>query len=243
MDYRLAVVVVAVIALAGCSMGGDTGTPTPSLETVEYPDQFSANGTGDSTALLNAHEDSLLQTSNYSVRWQFIERQNGSEAYNTTITGAVSPDTNESVFHIDQRGPDGEIAGYHQETYFGDGQQHSYSLTEDRRLGTRPTNFSAMVVVYADSLRAQFDTVELEAASVERLNDTTLITYNVTGLTANGSERFESASGTLRVTESGRLVRVDLSATTAGGTQTFRYVISEVDGTAVQRPDWVESAS
>lgn len=244
MNYRVVVVVVACIALAGCAglIDGNsgTGTPVPDTNSVSYPGSFTANGTANATAAVRAHEAQLLEHSNYSVTWQFLEGNDETVVRNTTIDGAVSPAEDRLLYSIAQRAPGGNVTGYHREAYFADGRNRVYSFAEDSLAGERRTNLSSLVFPYGDSILTLLHAVDLEATSVDRVDDATVITYDVTGLSDQGAEHFDEANGTVRITTDGRFVSVNVRTVAGDDVRTTRYAVSDVGRTTVERPDWLE---
>lgn len=244
MDYRLVVVVVACIALAGCSLGGNAGpgAETPSLDSVPYPDGYDRNGTTSPSAVVSGHQASLLTAPNYSVRWGVHTQQNGSTVQNVSVQGSVSPANNRSLIRLAQHGPDGEIDGYHREAYYGDGRQRVYSLANETQTAQASLNFSQLVPLYPNRIAQVHGVVNLTASGVERRGNDSVITYDVTGVAAAASEQLESASGNVRVTEDGRLVALDVTIASGAAEQAFRYSITGVGNSTVDRPDWIDAA-
>lgn len=250
MDYRL-VVVVACVVLAGCSGGvdsnGDSGTPVPDAETavpdtesVSYPASFTENGTTAADAAVDAHESRLLERANYSVRWQFLVWENESIVSNNTIDGEVSPAEARALYHLEEADGNGEITGYHRDTYFADGLQRTYSLDSESVVSEEERNFSSFVFVYGDQVRTYLESVDLEATNVDQQGGSTVITYDVVGLSEKGTDQFDAASGTVRVTNDGQVVAVDIRTVDGDDVRTFRYVVSDVNRTTVRKPGWVD---
>ena len=251
--------VVALVLLSGCSAvldgGNGNGTATDDegsgdAPEFEYPEGYGADGVSDGQAAVESHNSGLIESGSYSGMYSYdIDAGNDSRVVN--VTNRVDFDAEEGYQQVDveTRRSAGSVDIYRtSDTRY---RRSEFQNRTSVRSSERPfvaENFTAL-----DPVRPLLTNVSGYDASVEEMNGETVVVYETSGDVSvdqfygiNDSSTISSFSGRFAVDSSGIVRSASYEMTYQVGDEErslgVKYAISDVGGTSVERPGWVDDA-
>lgn len=250
--YVAPLLLAALVVLAGCGGGGGgtgggdtattteaptteapTTTPEPTVETVAYPDGLSAEGYANDTAAMATFRTALASGPSYTTRMN-VEAGGVTQ----TLLARTNPSAQRSYAETQRNG------SVTYELYYANGTQSLRDASgSETRYGSTNATFDGVIMGYnGGQFLQQLTLLDLEAASVERVDGRTIITYDVTGPRSSETGA-ESASGRVQVTTEGQLVAFEYTVVSQQGQElSVDWVQSNVGSTTVSEPDWLSNA-
>lgn len=243
----IAVALVAVVLLAGCSaIVGDDPSGPDSPDEFEYADGYDADGVTNDSAAIRSYQHALTNRSSFTT------------VYDQNVTGQETNLSYEVRYEVDV---DREQA-YHRveapsleferEEYYGDDTKYTRLVnagdeqTTSSDVAFTPGNFTGIDAVE----RMLSNDTDFET-SVEERDGTPVVVYETEG-PANAATMFDlveenvtSFSASFAVDSEGvvRTASYDLEYTSEGGeelTITLDFEVRDIDATTVDRPGWVD---
>lgn len=254
----LTVAVALLLVLSGCSGGGGNATPTPtttpqstptdaprstqtdaSRSTVQYPSGWTETGVDDTDAALRAHYTSVLRGPAATVTYE-SQVTEGEPKRNTSLEMELDPASNRLYASVDGKES-------HREAYYADGTLTQWSVENETVVGESEVSFvRASQLADYQVLKSQLLTYTLALDRTVERGGTTAFVYEVTGVhddTLSGAfGGAQSASGTIVVSETGRILELETTVTYAKATVTYRYTHQGLNGTDVTTPSWYRQA-
>ncbi|RRJ28059.1 DUF7537 family lipoprotein [Halocatena pleomorpha] len=247
-SFQCAVLLILVVGLAGCS------GLSPS-ESTSYPTGYNESGIVDPELAADQHATALSEHDNYTERMRIT-----SPTLDGFVTTTIRTDTVENrsaaALEINNSG----------ETFMDSKMYHDgtkrYTNTQIDVYGDTYATGNESLSSFQDSLvnTSQIDNwlanISFEAAGTVTRDGATLYRYNSTGV--DDPEAFfyttefvtidaiESVDSTLLVDEKGliRVFEVTVTHSSDGETEegTISYRVTDIDATAVEKPDWLGAA-
>lgn len=251
----LTVAVALLVVLAGCSGGGSTATPTPapnptttpqstptassSSQPVSLPPGWTETGVNDTDAALRAHYTAVLRGPATRVTYESRVAE-GEPKRNTSLEMELDPASNRLYASVDGKES-------HREAYYADGTLTQWSVENETVVGESEVSFvRASQLADYQVLKSQLLTYTLALDRTVERGGTTAFVYEVTGVhddTLSGAfGGAQSASGTIVVSETGRILELETTVTYAKATVTYRYTHQGLNGTDVTTPSWYRQA-
>jgi len=220
-----------LIILAGCS--GLSGTQSAdesntSLETITYPEGWSA----DSVDAITAHS-THRETLSGQPRTSRIEITD--DDGNRTIIRAIDPNAQtgklrfiESTFSTDT------------ETYYTQTAVHEYDHTTGKLTTPQDASWNASDVGFqaSNTIIRPLRNLNITATEATQTANATAITYTVEGLKDPSRSPPNNATGHIVVTETGSITAFDISKSNEDYTRRYRYDL-QTDSVTVTEPSWL----
>jgi len=251
MDRRgwLTILLVALVATAGCSGGtstDETPEPTPTaattptaapVEATGYPPGWTATSVNASAAR-RSHYVAVLSGPSATVTYRsVVVESNGGPRRNTTLDMRLDPVDRRLYASIDGK-------TNHRAVFFGDGTLSQWDVRNETLVGQSNARFEGVAqsidrgVLYSHLLL--YD-VEFER-TVRRQGRTALV-YDVTDAynrtISNTYGTATDATGHVVVAADGRVLEIETTVTYSKGTLRYHYTHRRLGETDVMRPGWL----
>jgi hypothetical protein len=240
--------VVALVALAGCSLpfgGTDAG---PADDGGPYPPGVSADGVDDATALLEAHAESLADTGFRARSVTTTRVEGGSPIGESTLTYEAAAEADASPFRLVDNNSGGLSRDYERVTW-GNETVAVQRRTDYPAFGNATTTYRTVPVERAGgdlAIRPLFLLTEfLVNGSFEVAPEGDRVVLNLTGY---DGEEITDATGEVVVDREGRIRSAEVEFAQASGrvdgrlASTTTFELRQVGDVDVERPDWVSRA-
>lgn len=243
----IAVALVAVVVLAGCSaLVGDGAGGPDSPDEFEYAAGYNADGVTNDSEAIRSHQHALTNRSGFTT------------VYDQNVTGEETNLTYEVRYEVDV---DGEEA-YHRvdapslefvrEEYYGNDTRYTRVVNAgEEQTSSNDAALSAGNFTGIDAIERMLSNDTDFETSIEERDGTPVVVYETEGA-ANAvtmfslvEENVTSFSASFAVDSDGlvRTARYDLEYTSESGeelTITLDFAVRDLDGTTVDRPGWVD---
>lgn len=258
----LAVSVVVVVLLAGCSgLAGDSGgdgTPEPEGTPVpedpsefDYADGFGPDGITDDQQAVDSYDTAVQSQGSYTGDYDYtIDTQDGE----TLVEGNYRVDfENEQALRtvaVETADANGTS-----ESYFGDGQQYNRSSYNGQYGDVASSNqtFPASELTASEAIEPFLLNASQYDASVEQRDGETVVVYESSDIEGAGSflgvdsaENVSSFDASFVVDSEGLIhaAEYEITYTVDGNERTvdMSFELSSLGETTVERPSWVDNA-
>lgn len=232
--------IAVLVALAGCSaLPGSGGDSSSGVESVSYPDGASQDGIDDPQQIIKNHQQSLTGE-DYTVT-QVQNQKVGDRERHVQVTVQVDS-TDQRFIAAIERGNATATSFFDNGTIYTKESVNDttqYSSNESRQSFSQyQTQFTGAQIV-----GQIVSSVDLEATEVRDEGDSTLIVYNVTGLSDQPPQQSGNieVSGQLVIDTDGQIHAFQFKQEGKMQSSTINISVSDIGETDVKRPDWAVS--
>lgn len=217
-----------------------SGTPTAASGTGTYPRGWNETGVRNATVAIRSHYRSVLSGPSTTVAYSNRVLEPANETQNTTLDLRLDTQSRRLYAQIDG-------TSFQRDLFFADGELSRWDVTNGTLVGQSTARFSRVAQsVDFRVLKSQLLLYKLEHADTATRDGRTVLVYDVVGAQENAVSGLfgsaTSASGTVAVTANGRVVDIRTTMTYTGGTVNYTYTQTNIGGTTVDAPSWLQNA-
>lgn len=227
-----AVLLAAILLLAGCSALPVTDQPTPTaqptVENFSYPSGWSQTGITDLTAAMRAHDEAV---ENVSRKSRLVITN---EDYNRTVVRTVDTDAHTAAVRFVDTEFGSDIHAY----YSTEGV-YEYDRTTGELNQSPDANWTQSRVASHEGMRRPLSNLEVNATETITVEGTRFVRYTVTGIKKPNSVPANTATGHVTVAEEGYIAEYNITRGNEEFTRQTKYDVSEFGNTTVTRPAWM----
>lgn len=246
----IALSLVAVVLLTGCSgLIGDGGTAGPdSPDEFEYADGFAADGITDGENATESYRQALANVNSFTVDYQQnLSGGDSDVAYD--VSYRVDVEGEQALHRVAVPSQDYEV-----ESYYGTDQQVTREVSSGQeQVSAQDGSFNLENLNGVDAIAPLFSNTTDYETSVDERHGTSVVVYETSGA-ENAEAAFGVDAGNVSTfsaqfsVDSEGLVHhasYELTYTGSNGqeqTLTLTFEVVDVDGTSIERPEWVNSS-
>lgn len=243
----LAVSLVVVVLLAGCSgLVGDDGAGDP--EDFEYADGFSADGVTDGTAARESYATAVQSEDSYTAEYTLDnDTGEGQTVFEATYRADFEGELGYQRFDVDDDGDESVI-----ELYYADGEIYFRidPSNDDETSGVEEREFNADELTVTEPIRPLLTNETEYETRVDERHGTEVAVYEASDV-GNASHLYGEADADVTAFQAQFAVDSDgvihtaeyeLTVEADGETKTLTmtFELSDLGGTEVDRPAWVD---
>ena len=226
------VLLAVLLTVAGCAGSPATEQQSPApevtVENVSYPTGWSQEGITDIGAAIQTHKTTVRNTSRTS-RLTTIDDDSNRTVVRTldTDAGTASIRWTDTLFESDVH------------SYYTPAGVFEYDRTTGELSQNPDQDWNPNRVTSHEGLQQPLVALEMNATRTVTVEETTAVSYTVTGFKDPDSIPYDTASGHVTVAEEGFIAEYNITRENDEYTRQTSYELSEFGTATVTRPAWM----